>query len=666
MKSLNLGILAHVDAGKTSLTERLLFNAGVIKTLGSVDQGNTQTDSLALERQRGITIKSAVTSFTIDDLKINLIDTPGHPDFIAEVERSLCVLDAVILVVSAVEGVQPQTRVLMRTLAKLHIPTLIFINKIDRIGARSTELVEDIRNKLFPRVITMNSVASIGTHDVEIKELTNSEAYLKELQTTLADSNETFLSSLVNNPSRLTPATCHNELVAQICQGKVCPIFFGSAINNIGVNELMQAIKAYLTPPSSNVHTPLSAVIFKIDRGMRDEKIAYVRIYSGKMYVRDQVKFTNTSGAIDTAKIIAMDTFEQGTTTRVSSAQAGDIVKITGLSDCSINDHIGETPPRNSEAVSLTRPSLEVIVTPHTAGDRSKLFNALQRISEQDPFIDVRQNLRDGMLSVRLCGEIQKEVIEDTLSHEFGIGVLFHETTAICIERPIGRGAGIEIGKRGDPYLGTVGLTIAQGPVGSGIDYKLASAVLGTMPTAFFVAIEETVYETLREGIYGWQVTDCIVTLTHSGFWPRQSHAHATFDKSMSSTAGDFRSMTPLALMAALTQAGTVVSEPMNQFELDIPAIVLAQTMQALGSVEAQLTTVPTSDQEVMHLEGIVPVRRTFEFERSVPDLTGGEGTFITDFKEYQEVRGVPPTRTRTDNNPLDRKEYLRRTSHRF
>src|SRR5262245_43839218 len=165
MRTLNLGILAHVDAGKTSLTERLLFAAGVIDAVGSVDDGNTQTDSLALERRRGITIKSAVVSFVIGDVTVNLIDTPGHPDSIAEVERVLSVLDGAVLVISAVEGVQARTRVLMRTLRRLGIPTLIFVNKIDRGGAAYDEVMRTIADRLTPAVIAMGSVRDLGTRD---------------------------------------------------------------------------------------------------------------------------------------------------------------------------------------------------------------------------------------------------------------------------------------------------------------------------------------------------------------------------------------------------------------------------------------------------------------------------------------------------------------------
>ena len=163
MSALNLGILAHVDAGKTTLTERLLFTAGVIDEIGSVDDGSTQTDSLALERQRGITIKSAVASFVIDDLTVNLIDTPGHPDFIAEVERVLSVLDGVVLVISAVAGVQAQTRVLMRALQRLHLPTLIFVNKIDGRGAQHDRVLRGISERLTPAIIPMGSVSGLGT-----------------------------------------------------------------------------------------------------------------------------------------------------------------------------------------------------------------------------------------------------------------------------------------------------------------------------------------------------------------------------------------------------------------------------------------------------------------------------------------------------------------------
>jgi ribosomal protection tetracycline resistance protein len=194
--TLNLGILAHVDAGKTSLTERLLHTVGVIDEIGSVDAGSTQTDSLALERRRGITIKSAVVSFAIDDVTVNLIDTPGHPDFIAEVERVLSVLDGAVLVLSAVEGVQAQTRVLMRTLRRLGIPTLIFVNKIDRAGARYADLLESISTRLTPAIAPMGDVRELGTRDARFTSYSGPAPRLLEL---LADHDDGLLAAYVDD-----------------------------------------------------------------------------------------------------------------------------------------------------------------------------------------------------------------------------------------------------------------------------------------------------------------------------------------------------------------------------------------------------------------------------------------------------------------------------------
>src|SRR3984885_6999730 len=230
MQLLNLGILAHVDAGKTSLTEQLLYSAGVIDQLGSVDKGDTQTDSLALERQRGITIKSAVASFPIShDLAVNLIDTPGHPDFIAEVERVLRVLDGVVLVLSAVEGVQPQTRVLMRALRRLRIPTLLFVNKIDRAGAREGSLLREISQELGIEIIPMGATSALGTWAADFKPWSADDSdHRSELVETLAGHDEQLLTSYIDE-GRLPRDRLKEELRAQTLDAFVHPVFFGSA-----------------------------------------------------------------------------------------------------------------------------------------------------------------------------------------------------------------------------------------------------------------------------------------------------------------------------------------------------------------------------------------------------------------------------------------------------
>jgi len=633
MKTLNLGILAHVDAGKTSLTERLLFNAGVIKTLGSVDQGNTQTDSMDLERKRGITIKSAVVSFDVDDLKINLIDTPGHPDFIAEVERALSVLDAAVLVISAVEGIQPQTRILMRTLQKLQLPTIIFINKIDRIGARDQELLDNIEAMSSLRVIAMNTVINGGSRQASVQA---------------------------------SPQVV--DLYAYMGATRHCPVFFGSAMTGAGVPELTRAFTYFL--PSKklpDITSILSGVIFKIERSPRGEKIAYARIYSGQVRLRDTIdiyRHTANEEVHLRSKVTAIGRFQDGATKKATLAYAGDIVTLRGLSNCFIGDSLGRIH-ESKGTTFFARPSLEVVINSSQGSQQTKLHNALTQMSEQDPLIHIRQNKRDNILSIQLYGEVQKEVIKDTLANDFGIAIEFQETTTLHVERPEGKGEAVEAGERGDPFLATIGLRIEPTLDASEVQFHLSSEVLGTMPSAFFKAVEDTVKDTLHQGLYGWQVIGCKVTMTHAGFFPRQSHAHARFDKSMSSTGADFRGLTPLVLMKALKQAHTAVYEPFNHFELDIPETMLAQVLRTLAAHEARLEHAPTVKQSIAHVEGTLPSRLTARFTRIIPDITQGEGTLTTEFGKYEKVQETPPTQKRTDNDPLDREEYIRRTLRR-
>ena len=241
MRTLNLGILAHVDAGKTSLTERLLYAAGVIDEIGSVDDGSTQTDTLALERQRGITIKAAVVSFVIGDVTVNLIDTPGHPDFIAEVERVLHVLDGAVLVISAVEGVQAQTRLLMRTLLRLQVPTLLFVNKIDRGGAQYERVLRGIAEKLTPAIIPMGSARDLGTRSAQFRPYGAADlAFTARLTEVLAEHDDAVLAAYVDDKTSVSHRQLREALAAQTRQALVNPVFFGSAITGAGVEPLMR------------------------------------------------------------------------------------------------------------------------------------------------------------------------------------------------------------------------------------------------------------------------------------------------------------------------------------------------------------------------------------------------------------------------------------------
>ncbi|MEU1333494.1 translation factor GTPase family protein [Streptomyces sp. NPDC005865] len=666
---LNLGVLAHIDAGKTSLTERLLHTAGVIDEIGRVDDGNTRTDSLALERQRGITIKSAVVSFVIPttDVTVNLIDTPGHPDFIAEVERVLSVLDGAVLVVSAVEGVQAQTRVLFRTLRRLRIPTLIFVNKTDRRGARYEGVLDHIAARLTPDIVPMGTVDGIGTRAARCTAAHGDVDFVARLTEVLAGHDDALLAAYVDGAAPLPYERLRAELARQTHDTLVHPVYFGSAATGSGVPELVDGIRELLPATAGDAEGPVSGSVFKVERGAAGEKIAYVRMFSGTVGTRDSVLYGDGTDAEEGAgKVTAVRVFDRGEDVRAAEVRAGQIGRLWGLGDVRVGDVIGVSRKGvDAGGRFFAPPTLETVVTPLRPADRGALHLALTQLAEQDPLIGLRQDAIRGEVSVSLYGEVQKEVIQATLAADFGLDVSFRETTTICVERVVGTGSAFEIiDKEPNPFLATVGLRVEPAPVGAGVTFRLG-VELGSMPYAFFRAVEETVGETLLQGIHGWRVPDCAVTMTHAGYWPRQSHAHGTFDKSMSSTAGDFRNLTPLVLMDALRAAGTTVHEPMHRFLLDVPADTVGAVLPALARLRAVPHT-PSADGASYRLEGDVPARHVHALEQLLPGLTRGEGELETAFDHYEPVRGgTVPARRRTDHDPLHRKDYLLRVVRR-
>ncbi|MBM9503312.1 elongation factor G [Actinacidiphila acididurans] len=661
LTTLDLGILAHVDAGKTSLTERLLYAAGVLDEIGSVDDGSTRTDSLALERQRGITIKAAVVSFAVAGATVNLIDTPGHPDFIAEVERVLGVLDGAVLVVSAVEGVQPQTRVLMRTLRRLRIPTLIFVNKIDRRGADPARTLRDIEQRLARDVVPMTATLRPGTRAADAVPYTAADPdFRARLAEVLAEHDDDLLAAYVTDESALPYSTLRAHLAAQTRQALAHPVFTGSAVTGAGVDTLLAGVRELLPATARPAGEPLSATVFKIERGPAGEKIAYARIAAGTVRVRDRLPVHRDGEPAGEGRVTAIGVFEDGTDVRREEAGAGRIARLWGLTGVRIGDVLGQAPDKPAAGQHFAPPTLETVVTAADPTRRGALHAALTQLAEQDPLIGLRRDELRQEIAVSLYGEVQKEVIQATLAADFGVAADFRKTTTLHIERPLGTGAALEIKEKApNPFLATVGLRVEPAPVGSGVEFRRA-VELGAMPYAFFAAVEETVRQALGQGLHGWQVTDCTVTMTHSGYNPRQSHAHAVFDKSMSSTAGDFRGLTPLVLMAALRRAGTAVYEPMHRFRLDLPADAVSAVLPALAGLRA----VPRTQRALVStyvVEGDVPAARVHDLELRLPTLTRGEGVLESAFDHYERVTGPVPERPRTDHNPLDRKEYLLR-----
>ncbi|KAA0745424.1 GTP-binding protein [Bacillus sp. AY3-1] len=640
MTTINIGIVAHVDAGKTSLTERILYETNVIKEIGRVDSGNTQTDSMELERQRGITIKASVVSFCINDLKVNVIDTPGHADFIAEVERSFRVLDGAILVISAVEGVQAQTKILMRTLQKLNIPTILFVNKIDRSGANTDKVMKQIKEVLSNEGFPFYSVLNEGTKETRIIDYKSYDDCME----LLAPYNESLLASYVND--EIVPdVLLREELEKQIQQANVYPIFFGSAMTGIGVTELLENISELIPANKPAENETLSGVVFKIEREPSGEKIAYVRVFSGNLHVRNYVDIQRHEPLPHKEKIKKMCMFHNGNAIQASIVPSGEFCKVWGLNDIKIGDIIGERTNYIKD-IHFAEPQMEAAIEAVPKERIHDLYAALMDLCEEDPLIKVWKDDIHNELYIRLFGEVQKEVIETTLFEKYNLQVTFSNTRVVCIEKPIGVGNSVEVmGVKTNPFYATIGFKIERGELNSGITYKLG-VELGSLPLAFHKAIEDTVFQTLKQGLYGWEVTDIIVTLTHTGY------------ASPVTTASDFRNLTPLVLMDALKQAETCVYEPVNAFELTVPERAISTAMYKLAAIPAAFAD-PIFNNDSYELTGSLPVAKTENFKRMLHSFTEGEGIFTAKPSGYKELKAPFSTRKRVDYNPLNRKDYL-------
>ncbi|HET7567276.1 MAG TPA: translation factor GTPase family protein [Gaiellaceae bacterium] len=639
-KRLNLGILAHVDAGKTTLTERLLHAAGVIDAVGSVDRGTTQTDTLALERRRGITIRSAVVSFAIGDTTVNLIDTPGHPDFIAEVERVLHVLDGVVLVLSAVEGVQPQTRVLMRALQRLRLPTLLFVNKVDRAGADSERVLAAVRERLTP-------AAAWAADDAALTEL-------------LADRDDELLAAWLDGD--VPPGRLREALVAQTRQARFHPAFAGSALTGAGVPELMAGIAELLPAAERDGDGPLAAAVFKIERGESGEKVAYARLFSGTLHVRDRLLV----GGVE-EKVTALHVFERGGAEQRDSVAAGGIAKLRGLAGVQVGDRLGDGAAP-APAHAFAPPTHEAVVVPRDPADAARLRAALVQLAEQDPLIDLRQDDERRELSLSLYGEVQKEVVEATLALDYGLEVEFRETSTICVERPLAAGDAVEIlNAEGNPFSATVGLRVEPGAEGSGVEFRLAvpnvSIPLYVYRSRETFELEMTRYvrDALQEGLRGWRVTDCVVTMTECEY---SSADGPPSKRGRLSMPPDYQRLTPIVLMDALARCGTEVCEPVLRAALEVPAGSLGSVMRALGKLAASVEA-PALSGPVATLEALLPATHAQQLQRQLSGLTGGEGVVETSFAGYRPVAGEAPERRRTRPDPRNRAEYLMHLARR-
>lgn len=631
-RTLNIGILAHVDAGKTSLTERLLFETGSIDRLGSVDSGSTQTDTGEIERQRGITVRSAVASFAVGGTQINLIDTPGHSDFIAEVERALGVLDGAVLVLSAVEGVQAQTRVLARTLREVGLPTLYFVNKIDRAGADPEAVLDAARRRLAPHLVPMAHVHGAGTRAARAETASlHDPAHGARVAETLAETDDALLARVVDGPFP-TPEELATALAARTALARAHPAYLGSALSGEGVPALLDGLTRLL--PAATPVTPPGprpgpeqvphGTVFAVERSASGTKTAYLRLYAGQLSPRDHVTLRRRhpdgtveehSGQVTSLRTVGPAGADPGPLT------PGNIARLRGLPGVRVGDVLGDPGEAGGGRFGVARfaaPTLTTVVTPRDArpGAASRLHAALRDMAELDPLLHTGTTPQ-GATRVLLYGEVQKEVIAQTLAREHGIEAEFAPSDVVRVERPVGTGEAYEEMGRGERSPGgfwaTVGLRVAPAPRGTGRVFRYETE-LGALPRALHTAIEESVHATLESGgPRGWPVTDVTVTLIRSGF------------AAPVSTAGDFRGATPRVLARALAGAGTRVDEPFHVYEVEVPRDSLPSVTACLTAYGAAVGETTQGPDSTWRVHGRIPTRNLQAAEARLPGLTRGE-----------------------------------------
>ncbi|ULL19966.1 GTP-binding protein [Paenibacillus sp. H1-7] len=650
----NVGIVAHVDAGKTTTTEHMLFESGRIRSLGRVDAGTAQTDWLDVERERGISVRAASTAFRWKDCTINLIDTPGHVDFSSEVERSLRILDGAILIVSAVEGVQAHTETLWNALRSLGIPTLIFINKMDRIGASAERVMGEIRKYLSADIAVIQRFTGeeADFHAVdrlwyrqEGGALTRGEQSRQEdydaLWEKLAEHDEQLLDDFVNG--RLVPDDeLYDRLIALTAQSQLFPVMFGAASKGIGIPELMDAIVELLPPPAGRKNDPLSGIVFRLERDKVMGKIALIRLFGGTVRNRDVVR--NSTLGVD-EKVTQIRKIHAGQHEDVGMLEAGDIAGVCGLSQVRIGDIIG-----SGEGIApghrLTEPLLTVQVLPANGAEYPQLVAALQELAEEDPLLDLQWHQNERELHIKIMGPIQLEVLTHVLHSRFGLHPVFGQPTVIYKETPSREGIGFVAYTMPKPCWAILKFHIEPGERGSGLVYSSMVKPEKLLPS-YQNEVARRVPEALQQGLNNWEVTDLKVTLIEGEHhvW----HTHPL----------DFVLATPMGIMDGLARTGTALLEPYIRFRLTAPEEANGKIMHELTLMRA-IFDYPVITGERFMVEGTVPVASSLEFPVKLSTLTGGRGTFAARFDGYRECPpGTEAVRPRRGVNPLDTSKYI-------
>ena len=639
---LNIGILAHVDAGKTSLTEQILFEAGTLKNKGDVNKGTAVSDFLEVEKQRGISVIASHITFDYKDIKFNIIDTPGHADFISEVERSLIAVDVVLMVISAADGVQAQTKVLWKLIEKLGLPRIIIINKIDRIGVSIEDVMSSINTELKAQTVCIQTVESEGTDNVAIQLMRDSEGLMP---------TETIVESVANVNDDLLDKYLQGEefsseyLFKAYNQGvnnmDLFPVLFSVAKTGLGIPYILdELISLFANQEQSDGE--LSAVVFKLEHHKDYGKLAYLRVFDGSIKkkqlvynkTRDIEEKVNLIKAVFSNKLMDTD-----------MAQSGEIVAITGFSETMVGDVLGHgILPRTFDFDNQAVLTVEVKAVDDN--DYFKLSEALAILDIEDPRLQFSWYKDEREYHIKINGWIQIQILEQILKDRFSLETKFESPQVIYKETPSKAGFGKGDYTMPKPCWAVIKLKIEPAERGSGIIYSSKVGVNDAL-LRYQKEVERTIPRALEQGIKGWEVTDLKITLETA-----QDHV-------MHSRAGDFVIVTPMAVMNGLQELGTDLLEPIMAFEINAPDDLLGQISGDLHKMRAEFNQ-PMFDGNDVRITGKIPAATSLEYPVQLASRSGGKANIQMQFCCYKKVDvELGNIREYKGISPLDRAKYI-------
>ncbi len=654
----NIGILAHVDYGKTTLTEQLLYLMGAIRKIGSVDAGTTATDSLDIEKQRGISVRSAAASAEWKGIKFNIIDTPGHVDFAGEVERALTALDYAVVVISAVEGVRAHTESILKCLDAAKLPAIVFVNKVDRAGADITAVVNELKKVSDRAFLPLNNAENIGTDGVSVNEISDSEFAMRATQV-LADINDEAADLLLND-AVLTMKRALQLIKSEISTCRLVPLLCGSAKLSVGVEALAHAMADLMPNGERRKTDDLCGVIFKIEHDKSIGKLSYVRLFGGEINNRDEVKILSAEcnaniesdaveiedNSVTSEKVSQIKGFNGARLIDTGSVKSGDIAAISGLPSAKTGHFVGSLAV--SDSVKMVNPFLRVKVSPADADPQKLplLSLALKELSDEEPYIDARWENGQKEITISTTGKIQLEVLDNLLKERYGLKAVFSPPTVIYKETPSSGGLARASYTMPKPCWAVVEFMFEPMPRGYGVSYH------GRLPSnqcfyRYQSHIRTSFNSCLKEGLYGWEVTDFKCTLV--GGEHHTIHTHPL----------DFFVCTPMAFMNGLSQLGSTILEPLLKIRVSAPTEVsgriLSEIVKSGGEYDA-----PVILGDVTVIEAIVSVAESMELPTRIAVLSSGKAVLSQSFYGYRECRdGLEHINQRHGVNPLDRSKWI-------